>query len=188
MNDKGMILKATTMTLSTLNDEYDDDVINKDLKQGRRRRQWKRRQKKWIFVLSNLIASIMTRSIYQKQATFPGFEFLRIYSGSKRGRKIRRRMFTPTVKRHIGRFHVVVVQWTSKKCTNKRDARAELLFWSLKLLFVCFFWSRRCGRRRSCLSSLMTTIMVMVNDDDDNGDGDKTMLKQDDWISTKYFQ
>ena len=45
-------------------------------------------------------------------------------------------------------FHVVVVQWTSKKCTKKRDARAELLFWSLNLLL---FWSRR-----SCLSSLIT--------------------------------
>ena len=43
MNDKGMILKATTMTLSTLNDEGDDDAVNKDLKRGRRRRQWKRR-------------------------------------------------------------------------------------------------------------------------------------------------
>ena len=43
MNDKGMILKATTMTLSTLNDEGDDDAVSKDLKRGRRRRQWKRR-------------------------------------------------------------------------------------------------------------------------------------------------
>ena len=34
----------------------------------------------------------------------------------------------------------------------------------------------------------MTTTMVMVNDDDDNSDGDKTVLKQDDWISAKYFQ
>ena len=38
MNDKGMIislLKATTMTLSTLNDEGDDDAVNKDLKVAR---------------------------------------------------------------------------------------------------------------------------------------------------------
>ena len=48
--------------------------------------------------------------------------------GSKRGRKIRRRMSTSSIKREIGRFHVVFVQWTSKKCTKKRDARAELLF------------------------------------------------------------
>ena len=60
-------------------------------------------------------------------------------------------MSTSSIKRQIRRFHVVVVQWTSKKCTKKRDARAELLFWSLNLLL---FWSRRCGRRRSWLSSL----------------------------------
>ena len=70
------------------------------------------------------------------------------YLGSMRGRKIRRGMFTPSIKRQIRRFHVVVVQWTSKKCTKSRDARAELLFWSLNLLS---FWSRRCG----CLSSLI---------------------------------
>ena len=36
-------------------------------------------------------------------------------------------MTTSSIKRQIRRFHVVVVQWTSKKCTKKRDARAELL-------------------------------------------------------------
>ena len=74
-------------------------------------------------------------------------------SSSKRGRKIRRLMSTSSIKRQIRRFHVVVVQWTSRKRTKKRNARAELLFWSLNLLF---FWRRRCGRRRSCLSSLLT--------------------------------
>ena len=59
-------------------------------------------------------------------------------------------MSTSSIKRQIRRFHVVVVQWTSKKCTKKCDAGAELLFWSWNLLF---FWSRRCGRRRGCLSS-----------------------------------
>ena len=34
--------------------------------------------KKWIYVLSNLIASIWIRSICQMQATFPGVELLRI--------------------------------------------------------------------------------------------------------------
>ena len=54
---------------------------------------------------------------------------------------------TSSIKRQMRRFHVVVVQWTSKESTKKRDERAELLVWSLKLLF---FWSRRCGRRLSC--------------------------------------
>ena len=63
-----------------------------------------------------------------------------------------------SIKRQIRKCHVVVVQWTSKKCTEKRDTRAKLLFWSLIKPIV--FWSRRCGRRRrrSCLSSLMSTI------------------------------
>ena len=51
------------------------------------------------------------------QATFPEVEFLTIL---KRGSRIRRRM-SP-------KFHVKVVQWMSKRCTKKRDARVELLF------------------------------------------------------------
>ena len=110
--------------------------------------------KKWIWVLSNLIASVWTRSICQMQATFPGGWILKDFIQVQKEEGIRRRMSTSSMKRPVRRFHVVVVQWTSKKCTKKRDARAELLFWSLNLLF---FWSRRCGRRRSCLSSLILT-------------------------------
>ena len=44
-------------------------------------------------------------------------------------------MSTSPIKRQIRRFHVVVVQWTSKKCAQKCDARAELFFLSLNLLF-----------------------------------------------------
>ena len=66
-------------------------------------------------------------------------------------------MSTSSIKRQIRRFHVVVVQWTSKECTKKRDAPAELLFWSLNLLF---FWS---CRRRSCLGSLMSGSEKNVN-------------------------
>ena len=43
-------------------------------------------------------------------------------------------MSTSSIKRQIRRFRVAVVQWTSKKCTKKRVASAELLFWSLNLL------------------------------------------------------
>ena len=34
------------------------------------------------------------------------------------------------MERRIRMFHVVVVQWTSMKCTKKRDARAEQFFFS----------------------------------------------------------
>ena len=44
-------------------------------------------------------------------------------------------MSTSSIKRQIRRFHVVVVEWTSKKGSKKRDAHAELLFLSLNLLF-----------------------------------------------------
>ena len=53
----------------------------------------------------------------------------------KKRRKIRRRMSTSSIKREIRRFQVVVVLWTSKKCTKESNAPAELLFWSLNLLF-----------------------------------------------------
>ena len=86
------------------------------------------------------------------QATFPEVEFLRILFRFKKRKDNSSSYVYVLHKRQISKFHVVVVQWTSKRCIKKRDARAELLFWSLNLLF---FWSRRCGRRRSCLSSLL---------------------------------
>ena len=54
-----------------------------------------------------------------------------------------------------GRGHTT----TNLTCTKKRDARAELLFWRLNLLF---FWSRRCDRRRSCLRSLLLTYGIKI--------------------------
>ena len=40
------------------------------------------------------------------------------YPGSQREREIPRVMFTSCIKRHVGEFHVVVVQWTSKEYTK----------------------------------------------------------------------
>ena len=46
---------------------------------------------------------------------FTGVELLKgLYPGSKRERKIHRRMFTSCIKSRIRWFYVVVVQWTSK--------------------------------------------------------------------------
>ena len=44
-------------------------------------------------------------------------------------------MSTSSMKRRIGRLHVIVAQWTSKICTKKHDARAEQLFCTLKQMF-----------------------------------------------------
>ena len=65
-------------------------------------------------------------------ATFPGVEFFIPFKKKKEKSSF---MFTSSIKRPIRRFHVLVVQWTSKKYTKKRDARSELLSWSLNLLF-----------------------------------------------------
>ena len=58
---------------------------------------------------------------------FPGVELLRTLLRFKKRKENYRRISTSSIKRQIRRFYVVVVQWTSKKCTKKRDARAELL-------------------------------------------------------------
>ena len=69
---------------------------------------------------------IWTLSVCQMYAISPGVEFLRTLFRFKE----RKSMFTSSVKRRIRRCHVIVVQLTSRKCTKKRDARAELLFCS----------------------------------------------------------
>ena len=49
---------------------------------------------------------------------------------------------------------------TAKKCTKKRDARAELLFANLNLLRFC---RSRWRRRRRCLSSLLGSLLDFSN-------------------------
>jgi len=120
-------------------------TIDRDLKQGRRQRQWKRRWKKWICVLSNVFLDPLNMS---NAGDFSwSWIFKDFIQVQKEEGKICRRMSTSSIKRQTRRFHVVVVRWTSKKCTKKRDARA--------FKPIVFFGSRRCGRRRSCLSSLL---------------------------------
>ena len=75
-----------------------------------------------------LIASIWTPSICQILATFPGVEFLKDFiQVQKEEGKFVVGMSSSSIKRQIRKLHVVAVQWTSKKCTKKRAARAELL-------------------------------------------------------------
>ena len=52
---------------------------------------------------------------------FPGVEFLRILFKLKK-RKENSSSYVHVLHKASRRFHVVVVQWTSKKCTKKRDA------------------------------------------------------------------
>ena len=96
--------------------------------------------RKWICVLSTFIASIWTAQFVKRRRCLLLLELNSkgIYPASKsRERKIHGpRMFTraSSIKLGIGKFHVVVVQWTSKKCTKKHDVRAELLFFLTKPL------------------------------------------------------
>ena len=53
----------------------------------------------------------------------------------RKDKKTPRFGFTSSIKRRIRKCHVVDVQWMSKKCTKKRDARAELLFCSYHKLY-----------------------------------------------------
>jgi len=63
-NQKTIMKTAVKLSSGTLSNDDDDGSENF--------------AKKRICVLSNLIASVWTRSICQMQATFPGVEFLRI--------------------------------------------------------------------------------------------------------------
>ena len=52
-------------------------------------------------------------------------------------------MSKSSIKRRIGRFHIVIVQWTSKKCAKKRDARvvvvvATMITMRLQCVFIYF--------------------------------------------------
>ena len=69
------------------------------------------------------------------QVTFPGVELLRILLKFKKRKENSSLKSTSSIKRQIRKFRVVVVQWMSKRCTKKHDVRAQLLFWSLNLLF-----------------------------------------------------
>ena len=50
--------------------------------------------------------------------------------------KFSRRLFTSSIKREIGHFHVVAVQWRQR---NVQKRSAELLFWLFNLLLVLKF-------------------------------------------------
>ena len=63
-------------------------------------------------------------------------------------------MFTSPIKRRIRKCHVVEVQWMSKKCTKKRDARAELLFCSYHKLYFDVIVA---VVLRSCINSLLSS-------------------------------
>ena len=57
-----------------------------------------------------------------------GENFWRPHPSLERERKIRRRVFTSSIKRPIRKFHVLVVQWRQRNVPKQCNAREELLF------------------------------------------------------------
>ena len=74
-------------------------------------------------------------------------DFLGTARKFRKRKKIRRRLFTSSMKRKIRHFHVVVVQSRQRNVQKKRDARAKLLFWLTNQLLFCL--SRCCRRRKA---------------------------------------
>ena len=95
-----------------------------------------------------------TRLLCEMQANSFWAEFLRIIFKFRKERKISRRLFTSFIKREFRHFPLVVAV-TVKKWTNKRGARAELLFCLFNQLL---FWRSCCRRRRGILKSLLSRV------------------------------
>ena len=83
-----------------------------------------------------------------------------LYQSSGKGKENRFLMFTSHTKRETRPFHVVSRATTAKKCTKKRDARANVMhvqscLANLNLLFFC--------SRRRCLSSLSLVLRTIAH-------------------------
>ena len=79
--------------------------------------------------LCSICCSVIGQLVFQMSRVTPGVEFSNALS------RFRKRKKKSSSKHRVRRFHVVQVQWTSKKCTKKRDTRAKLLFGSQNHLF-----------------------------------------------------
>ena len=97
------------------------------------------------------LASSIYLSLKIWTTNFPG---VYLQSSSKRERKTPRFVFTSPIKRRIRKCRVVEVQWMSKKCTKKRDARAELLFCSYHKMYFDVIVA---VVLRSCVNSLLSS-------------------------------
>ena len=96
--------------------------------------------------------SIQTCSIYHMWVIFPAVEFLTILYTFRKKRKSLLCVFTFFIKCHNRRFYVIVMWWTSQKCTKKHDAPAVVLLCSLNQFI---FQHCHCPCCHSCLSSLI---------------------------------
>ena len=110
--------------------------LNRDLKQRRRRRQGRRLEKNNEFAFYRRI-SHMPRSV---QYVYRSQNSLKLNMQCQRtipkgNTKNKPPSLTFSKIPRTWSFHVVVLQRTAKKCTKNYNARAQLLFCSLNLLF-----------------------------------------------------
>ena len=94
-------------------------------------------------------------------------------------KEIRCLAFTSSIKREIGPFHNVVVQWQQWNVQNSVMHVQSCCFAYLNLLLFCHF---RCRCRRHCLSSLLA--LWETFGDFDVPDKCKETRIQKDWFST----
>ena len=107
---------------------------------------------KWICVLSISIAiTHLSHLLFSMQANSVWAKFLRaIFKFRKRKKILPSLVYVHKTWNYAFARRSRAV--TAKKCTKKRDARAEVLFCLFSLLI---FWRSRCHRRRGILKSRM---------------------------------
>ena len=105
----GWIFRTTFQQLS---------AQRRELKQWRQRRPRKRRCQNEFASHQTLSRLCGTAQFAKSRRFFLELNSSGLYPGIRKERKIRRRMFTSCLKRRIMKFHVVVVLWTTKKCTK----------------------------------------------------------------------
>ena len=105
------------------------------------------------FLKKNQMRITRTRLLCEMQAISFWAEFLRIIFKFRKRQKILPSLVYVLHKTWNWAFSRRSRAVTVKKCTKKRDARAELLFCLFNQLL---FWRSRCRRRRGILKSLVS--------------------------------
>ena len=104
---------------------------NREFKIPRQRRPRKRRSKSDFGFFQSLLRLLQLNYFVKCKRTLLEPNCKETYSSSERERLFSRRLVMSFIKREIRRRSRAV---TAKKCTKKRDARAELLFCLFNLL------------------------------------------------------
>ena len=163
-------------------------AVNRDLKHSRRRRQGRRLEKmSFYFTLKfRSCLDLFTTSIGLRTCSSL------ICNASIQFQKKMRKISLcssrpPTYAELTESFHVVVLQRTAKKCTKIYNARAELLFFPLNLLF-----SDVADAVLVCLRSLMLSSLfgIILSDNPPNcsilGAARKSHVPSDVWTCLIY--